>query len=299
MSGNDIFKSINNAILDLQGSSLQSYERPIKNIGRLLRDDQFKEVNARLTNGLDLKKFLEESKKTQGGMVGTAKLQWPDDHEKTLGLQLLMVESLADDPESMIHISHQFFSGGSKIINGIHNLTRQIIVPFARDYKDYVMSNATHQPKILLPKSDKIFIVHGHDVAIRESVARFLEGVGFRPIILHEQANKGQTVIEKVEAHSDVGFAVVLLTPDDEGCVKDGELEPRARQNVLLELGYFIGKLGRSRVCAIKKGAVSIPSDFAGALWTEFDASGAWKLALGRELAAAEYEIDWNKIMRR
>jgi predicted nucleotide-binding protein len=121
---------------------------------------------------------------------------------------------------------------------------------------------------------------------------------GFEPIILHEQANKGRTVIEKVEANSDVSFAVVLLRPDDEGCVKGGTAEPRARQNVLLELGYFIGKLGREKVCALKRGRVEIPSDFAGVVWETMDAGNGWRQALGRELQAAGHTIDWNKVMR-
>jgi len=146
--------------------------------------------------------------------------------------------------------------------------------------------------------SKRIFIVHGHDEAARETVARFLERIGFEPIILHEQASQNKTVIEKIEANNDVGFAVVLLTPDDEGCVKGGTLEPRARQNVLLELGYFLGKLGRSKVCAIKKGIVEIPSDFAGVVWVPLDEGSSWKQALGKELQAAGYEIDWNKVMR-
>ncbi|MCY1309178.1 putative nucleotide-binding protein containing TIR-like domain protein [compost metagenome] len=90
----------------------------------------------------------------------------------------------------------------------------------------------------------------------------------------------------------------MLLTPDDEGCVKGGTIEPRARQNVLLELGYFIGRLGRSKVCALKKGKLEIPSDFAGVVWEKMDDSGGWKQALGRELDAAGYQIDWNKVMR-
>jgi len=88
------------------------------------------------------------------------------------------------------------------------------------------------------------------------------ERLGLEAIILHEQANRGRTVIEKVIEYGNVGFAVVLHTPDDEGCVKGGTLEPRARQNVLLELGFFIGHLGRDKVCALKKRAVEIPSDF-------------------------------------
>jgi len=145
--------------------------------------------------------------------------------------------------------------------------------------------------------SRKVFIVHGHDEGAREMVARFLDRLGFHSIILHEQANQGRAVIEKVEAHGDVGFAVVLLTTDDEGCVKGGTPEPRVRQNVLLELGYFLGRLGRDKVCALKRGVVEIPSDFAGVVWESMDNNG-WKIALGRELEAAGHEIDWNKLMR-
>ncbi len=146
--------------------------------------------------------------------------------------------------------------------------------------------------------SRKVFVVHGHDEGVRETVARFLERLGFEAIILHEQASRGCTVIEKVEAHGDVGFAVVLLTPDDEGCVKGGTPRPRARQNVVLELGYFVGRLGRNRVCALKRGDVEIPSDFEGVVYVLFDESGGWKQALGKELEAADFEIDWNKLMR-
>jgi predicted nucleotide-binding protein len=144
----------------------------------------------------------------------------------------------------------------------------------------------------------RIFIVHGHEDAPREAVARFIQALGFQPIILHETPNEGRTVIEKVEAHGDVGFAVVLLTPDDQGCVKGGTPEPRARQNVVLELGYFIGRLGRNRVCALKRGELEIPSDFGGVVYEPFDAAGGWKQKLGRELKAVGYEIDWNTVMR-
>jgi predicted nucleotide-binding protein len=145
-------------------------------------------------------------------------------------------------------------------------------------------------------KPSDVFVVHGHDEGAREAVARFIQTLGFKPIILHETANEGRTVIEKVETHRDVGFAVVLLTPDDEGCRKGGTPGPRARQNVVLELGYFIGRLGRNRVCALKRGELEIPSDFGGVVYEPFDASGGWKLALGRELRAAGFEIDWNKV---
>lgn len=147
----------------------------------------------------------------------------------------------------------------------------------------------------------KIFVVHGHEEGPREAVARFLERLEFEPIILHEKANQGRTIIEKIEAHNDVGFAVVLLTPDDVGGLasEQGEtMQPRPRQNVLLELGYFIGRLGRDHVCAIKRGEMELPTDFSGVLWKSFDGSNnGWKQALGKELQAVGFDIDWNKVM--
>lgn len=144
----------------------------------------------------------------------------------------------------------------------------------------------------------KVFIVHGHDTAARETVARFVEKLGFEAVILSEQANQGKTVIEKVEAHGEVGFAVVLLTPDDEGCKRGDAPKPRPRQNVLLELGYFIGRLGRPLVCALATNRdIELPTDLAGVIWEFLDNAGGWKQSLARELKAARFEIDWNKVM--
>jgi predicted nucleotide-binding protein len=147
--------------------------------------------------------------------------------------------------------------------------------------------------------NSKVFVVHGHDEAAREMVARFLEKIELEPIILHEQPNEGRTVIEKLEHNADVGFAVVLLTPDDEGRKKaEGEvLRDRARQNVLLELGYFINQLGRKNVCALHKGSVEIPTDYLGVIFVPLDEGGGWQLRLSKELKAAGFDIDLNKAM--
>ncbi len=144
--------------------------------------------------------------------------------------------------------------------------------------------------------SRKVFIVHGHDGEAKAEVARFIEKLGFTPIILHEQASKGRTIIEKVESNSDVGFAVVLLTPDDEGNQKGKPPKPRARQNVVLELGYFVARLGRDHVCALRRGDVEIPSDFDGVVYETYDDHGAWKSKLAKELEAAEFIVDWAKV---
>jgi len=150
----------------------------------------------------------------------------------------------------------------------------------------------------VIVKSDSrnVFVVHGHDDSVTESVARFLGKLDLHPIILHEQPNMGRTVIEKFEAHAEVGFAVVLLTPDDVGGLASaGELNPRARQNVILELGYFIGKLGRARVCALYIEGVEIPSDIHGVLYVPYDAANGWRLRLANEIRAAGIAVDMNR----
>lgn len=147
-------------------------------------------------------------------------------------------------------------------------------------------------------QSRDIFLIHGHDEGTKETVARLLGKLGLNPIILHEQPNKGRTVIEKFEAHSDVGFAVALLTPDDLGGPKSSpdKLNSRARQNVILEMGYFIGKLGRARVCALYIEGVEIPSDIHGVLYVPLDSTGAWRWKLANEIKAAGIDVDMNKV---
>jgi predicted nucleotide-binding protein len=150
---------------------------------------------------------------------------------------------------------------------------------------------------LLSASKREVFIVHGRDNEAKSVVARFIEQCGLKAIILHEEADEGRTVIEKFEQTSNVAFAIVLLTPDDVGGLApiDSDtrgLAPRARQNVILELGYFLGKLGRKGVCALRKGEVEIPSDFAGVIYTPLDAAEGWKITLARELSRAGLEID-------
>ena len=111
-----------------------------------------------------------------------------------------------------------------------------------------------------------------------------------------KQATGGRTIVEKLEHHGDVGFAVVLLTPDDVGGVSKDELKPRARQNVILELGYFLARLSRRKVCALHRGGIEIPSDYMGVIYVPYDDGGGWRLHLGKELKEAGFTIDMNKI---
>lgn len=144
--------------------------------------------------------------------------------------------------------------------------------------------------------SRRVFVVHGREGAHRETVARFLEQLGFEAVILHEQPNKGRALITKFqEVAADIGFAIVLMTPDDIGGLRDGEQQPRARQNVIFELGFFIGALGPDRVAALVSSQVERPSDFDGVVYIPLD--GEWRLPLCRELRAAGYEVDFNKVL--
>ena len=154
------------------------------------------------------------------------------------------------------------------------------------------------QPPSIEPPtlSNRIFIVHGHDNEPKEAIARFLSSLGLEPIILHEQANKGRTIIEKFrDEAADVGFAVVAMTADDQIVSSKGELR-RARQNVVFELGFFLGALGPSRVAAVIKGDIEKPSDYDGVVYIPFDAG--WKIAIAKELQVVGYAIDWNVVMR-
>ncbi len=147
------------------------------------------------------------------------------------------------------------------------------------------------------PASRKVFIVHGHDGEVRETVARFIGQLGLTPIILHEQPNRGRTIITKFrEEAADIGFAIVLMTPDDHGGKAGGTTRPRARQNVVFELGFFIGALGPEKVAALVKGDVERPSDFDGVVYIPLD-QGEWKIDLAKELRAAGFGVDFNKVI--
>ncbi len=145
-----------------------------------------------------------------------------------------------------------------------------------------------------------VFIVHGHDEAMKATTARVLTMLGLNPIILHEQPNHGQTIIEKFESKgSNVGFAIILLTADDLGkAQKEEESHPRARQNVVFEMGYFIGKLGRKRVFLLLESGVEKPGDLDGMVYTLIDSHNGWQLDLVKELKACGYNVDANMLFR-
>lgn len=147
--------------------------------------------------------------------------------------------------------------------------------------------------------ASKVFIVHGHDGAAQHAITRFVEQLGFTAVVLSEQANKGASILEKLHTNANVGFAIVIITGDDIGALKSSpeKLEPRARQNVILELGFFIGYLGRDRVCPLYEDGVELPSDYHGVGFVPLDKHDGWKTKLAREMQAAGLKFDATKLL--
>ncbi|QIL42508.1 nucleotide-binding protein [Pedobacter sp. HDW13] len=141
----------------------------------------------------------------------------------------------------------------------------------------------------------EVFIVHGHDDLAKAETARFIERLGFKPIILHEQASSGKTIIEKIEHYSNVGFGIVLYTPCDLGGKTTDSLKSRARQNVVFEHGYLIGKIGRDKVCALVKGDIETPNDISGVVYISMNSSH-WQFDIAKELRNSGYDVDLNKL---
>jgi len=197
-------------------------------------------------------------------------------------------------PADESYYNRSWSSGVSELKN-LYETMREEISIFASDIDNSNVKEKrrTHKKK----SSGKIFIVHGHNDGIKNAIARFIEKLGLETIILHEKPNNGKTIIEKFEQESsDVDFAIVLLTVDDQGG-KMGDTEglrARARQNVIFEFGYFIGIMGRSKVVALVEDDVEIPSDYSGVIYLPFDNAGAWKLNLAKELKNTGINVDLN-----
>ena len=171
-------------------------------------------------------------------------------------------------------------------------IAKELLTDFLNDIEDENISSAP----ITQYNYTKLFIVHGHDGKLKESVARIIEKQdNIEAIILSEKANQGKTIIEKIEKYSDVGGAICLFTADDIGKGKNEQNEqPRARQNVVLETGYFMGKLGRDHIVILADKGIEMPSDLSGIVYTD---TANWKFELLQELHAMGYNIDMNKLL--
>ena len=287
------------AFEDLQNADYKSWLRRISRVQRVFDGAEFKNVVSALEPKADLNTWLETVSNSRGGMVGTAKLNWPTDPEESAALTIKLVRYFSEDAENVMSLAHELF-GNTRYDDDISDVVRNILIPSYADFIEYIQNEDLlgdeQPPRYEAPITKRVFLVHGRDNSSKNEVARFLEKLGLDVTILHERPNKGRTLIAKFqEESSDVSFAVVLVTPDDHGGLLDGEQKPRARQNVIFELGFFIGKLGSERVCALVSEGVERPSDYDGVAYVQLDQSGGWKGELARELSAARIPIDLAK----
>lgn len=171
--------------------------------------------------------------------------------------------------------------------------TKAVFQAYLEEMKDEMKDEIIfNQPE---EKTDfsKVFVVHGHNGELKLEIARLIEKVGITPVILSEQANQGATIIEKIERYGDVGAAICLFTADDIGKAKgESDSKNRARQNVVFEAGYFMGKLGRNKVVMIADSSVEIPSDLSGVVYSN---DKNWEVQVLKELKEIGFKIDFNK----
>lgn len=178
----------------------------------------------------------------------------------------------------------------SKVLRLTSLLNKLDVIP-----EENPSSQTQEQGTVQTKSSNSVFLVHGHNDTMLAEVQVFLRKLKLRPIVLKDEPSKGQTVIEKLESNSDVSYAIVLLTADDDGRERDtADWKPRARQNAVLELGYFMGHLGRKNVCAIYEKGVELPSDFDGIVYID---SANWQLPLSKELRSAGLKFDPQDVL--
>ncbi|MFZ0033576.1 MAG: nucleotide-binding protein [Sedimentisphaerales bacterium] len=198
--------------------------------------------------------------------------------------------SIVGEKFSLFEIQQNYQKGISDTITKLSSL-KEILIEKLQDIKQ----NSPLYSKPIETTSvnnTEIFIVHGHDDEAKMELEQFVTEIGLTPIILHRKPDEGLTIIEKFEKHSKVEFALILLTPDDEVRDSNGKIIKRARQNVIFEMGFFVGKLGRDRVCCLRKEDIEIPSDISGVIYKPFKSKiDEVKYAVITELKAAGYKL--------
>lgn len=262
-----------------------------------------KQINSRIEKG---KELLSRDIRTEQELAAAeSQYQRWDDFNTELLRRIFDTSELSNNYSSrwgVVSVSHSDLHGQ---INDFRKDVELKLTRLESIYGRLELYEEAHLPnftssKPLKPTGSKVFVVYGHDVSVKQSVARLLERLEIEPVLLDEKDDKGRAIIEKFEqeASVDVGYAIVLLTPDDTGkSVKDeGQPKPRARQNVIFELGYFIGRLGRSRVITLYNEGIELPSDYSGILYVKLDAEGLWALRVAKELKAAGLDVDLNKL---
>lgn len=272
---------------------------PILRVSKQTAQEQLAE---RVAEGNGIEKWLDTMKRS---LHKTGEVEKAHRSIETWSARNLeTIEAIADAP-SWLEKYREAATGVSGAAQGTMSLAdlkrstkrcMNALLTFVKEANTESVNQATMRPAG--GPRERIFVVHGHDKGMRDAVALFIENLGPEAVILADEANVGDTVIEKLVRLGNCDFAIVLFSPDDCGGPigsAPATYRPRARQNVMLELGYFLGRLGRGRVAALGKGDVEIPSDFGGVIWIDFDQNGGWKHTLGKELATANLAVDLSR----
>ncbi|MGX5027866.1 TIR domain-containing protein [Enterobacter asburiae] len=254
-----------------------------------------------LTKEQLIARFIEPYEQGNPITVNGTTIQTSEINRLTVKATESSIESLIPAIEAEDRNSSVFMIGGPSYLERAIYRATDVTDEFITGPAGSKKSTSSQKPSksTANSNSNKVFIVHGHDDAAKTKTARFVEQLDYKAIILHEQASSGRTIIEKIEQYTDVGFAVVLYTPDDIGNSKGNadNLQLRARQNVVFEHGFLIGKLGRDRVVALVDGAIELPNDISGVVYIKMDEANAWHLQLAKEMKQAGFDIDMNKLV--
>lgn len=183
----------------------------------------------------------------------------------------------------------------SRITDNYNEFNKNFFDYFTQALNDILLANPEIQTDIpQKTNGTNVFIIHGHDDHLKVEVQLLMMRAGVRSLVLHEAPDKGRHTLDKLlEETKDAGYAIALLTPDD--LAENGT--NRARQNVILEIGYFLGQLGKARVRMLIKEGVEIPSDLHGVLYQKYDMNGAWKSKLMKEMQAVGIFVDMQAVI--
>lgn len=252
------------------------------------REDAKSRLQARIKKGLELKQRRVDTREAFDALSNDYS-KWNSFNSELLK-RLFTTDELAKEYDfwGVMAISMRESSLGEKIAKVYENVDKKIhrldsiierleLIPLSLAASNGAMPAAESPPTQVRTK--RVFVVHGRDDAAKTSLEVFLHEIGLEPVVLHRQADEGLTIIEKFEKHSDVGYAFILLTPDEVAYLASDETKPdderskefRARPNVIFEFGYFVGKLGRSRVCCLYTGNVALPSDVSGMIYKRYE----------------------------
>ena len=223
------------------------------------------------------------------------------------------------NPESIYYHEYESLDGhiwGSDSVTEYKEKIRRFINHMQSDIErcDLMSCSVEESPDGIVEEkqwkqSGDVFIVHGHNNEIKQAVARVVEKLGLTPVILHEQPNGGKTIIDKFETNAGrIGFAIIILSADDLGAsVRDlvglsneearSIMEKRARQNVVFEMGFFAGRIGRSHLLFLLQDGVTKPGDLDGIVYTKYDDGGAWKFELVKELRNSGYPVSADSLL--